>query len=121
VGFYEDKRDGTVANAMAKYGMAMTLVVPAEGTYDPDTGAFTPGSDKTYAVRGLNGTYKKSRKGDITQAKSRFVYLSASGLAVEPTPNHKLRVSGVDYEILDVEPLTPGGITVMYQLQVQQP
>lgn len=121
MGFYEDKRDGTVKNAMAKYGMAMTLVVPAEGTFDPDDGDFTPGTDKLYAVRGLNGNFKKSRKQDMTQGKARFVYLSASGLAIEPTPNHKLRVSGVDYEILDVQPLTPGGVTVMYELQVLHP
>lgn len=121
MGFYEDKRDGTVKNAMAKYGMAMTLVVPAEGTFNEQTGAVTAGTDKLYPVQGLNGNFKKSRKADITQAKSRFVYLSASGLTIEPTPNHKLRVSGVDYEIVDVQPLTPGGVTVMYELQVLLP
>jgi hypothetical protein len=121
VGFYEDKRDGTVANAMAKYGFSATLVVPAAGTFDEATGGFTPGADKLYPVRALNGQVKKARGEAMTQAKSRFVYLACSGLAAVPSPNHKLRLGGVDHEIMDVEPIAPGEITVMYQLQVRLP
>lgn len=120
--WYEAKRDGTVKNAMAKYGMAMTLVVPAEGTYTPETGAFTPGTDKLYVVQGLIGTARKSRRADTeVNAKTRSVYLSPSGMTVEPVPNHKLRISNVDYEVVDVEAIAPGGVTVLYQLQVRLP
>jgi hypothetical protein len=120
-GFYESKRDGTVANAMAKYGMDMTLVVPAAGVFDGSDGSFSPGTDALYPVRGLNGQIKKARGDAMTNSKTRFIYLACNGLAVEPSNNHKLRVGDVDYEIMDVEPLAPGGITVMYQLQVRQP
>jgi len=122
VGFYEQKRDVTVKNSLAKYGVAMTLIVPPAGTFDDETGSFTPGTDQTYAVQGLVGTYRKTRKADTAvQAKSRYIYLSPSGMAVEPAVGNKLLISGVEYEILSVESISPAGITVLYQLEAQIP
>jgi len=120
--WYTAKRDGTVKNSMAKYGLPMTLVVPAVGTYTEGTGAFTAGTDKTYAVQGLIGNYRKSRKGDTAvQSKTRYIYLSPSGMTVEPEAGNKLRIGSTDYEIVDVELVQPGGITVLYQLEVRLP
>ena len=121
MGFYEDKRDGVAARALAKYGMAAQLVVPAAGVFDPETGALTQGTDKTYAVQVLLGSVTKARKQELTHASTLQVYLSASGLAVVPAVNNKLRISGVDYEILRSTPIAPGGVTVLYDLSVAVP
>ena len=119
--FYTDKRDGVVKNSLTKHGTAMTLVVPADGTFVPQTGGFTPGTDKSYSVQGLVGNYLKTRKTDTVQAKSRYIYLSPSGMTVTPMPGHKLRVENVEYEITSVDSVAPAGTVVLYQLQVQQP
>jgi hypothetical protein len=121
MGFYEDKRDGVVVRAMDKYGVTMHLVVPAAGAFVPATGAFTPGTDQLVSVRGLLGKYVRQRKQELTHGAQQYVYLSASGLAVVPAVNHKLRVAGVDYEITSVEEVSPGGIVVLYQLTVVRP
>lgn len=120
--FYEDKRDLTVKPLMAKYGTAMKLLVPSAGVYDSETGGLTTGSEASYSVQGLIGTYRKSRRsGEAIQAKAQFVYLSPAGLSVVPLPGHKLKISNVDYEIVDVETIAPGGTAVLYQVEVRLP
>jgi hypothetical protein len=121
-GWYEQKRDVTVKNALTKYGMAMTLIVPADGTFDEETGGLTQGTDKSYTVQGMVGNFRKSRKADSSVlAKSRYIYLSPSGMAVEPRVGNRLRVASVEYEILNVEDIAPAGITVLYQIEARLP
>ena len=120
--FYTDKRDGVVKNSLAKYGTAMKLVVPNAGIFNAETGGLTSGGESSYSVQGLVGNYRKSRRGqEAIQAKSQYVYLSPSGLNVTPMPGHKLKISTVEYEIVDVETVAPGGTAVLYQVEVRLP
>ena len=119
MGFYEDARDGFAKDLLTQFGFKAVLVVPAVGVHDHVTGGFMPGADKTYAVTALNGSVKRGRAKELTDAKSRTVYLQASGLAIVPLPGHKLRAGGVDLEVIEVEPVAPGEVAVLYQLRVQ--
>lgn len=122
MGFYEEKRDGVVKNSLAKYGTAMQLIIPAEGSYNAETGAFTSGGEATVTVQGLIGSFRKNRKGgEAIQAKNRYVYISPSGMKVQPAPGNRLKVASVEYEIVDVEVVGPGGVDVLYQLTVTLP
>jgi len=122
MGFYEDKRDLTVKPMLEKYGAAMQLLVPAVGGHDPETGGYTPGTETVHTVQGLVGTYRKrSRSGDAIQSRNQYVYISPSGMTVAPMPGHKLKVDGVEYEIVDVETISPGGTAVLYQVEVRLP
>lgn len=122
MGFYEDKRDLTVKPLLTRYGTNMKLLVPGEGVYDPDTGGLTAGAEASHTVLGLFGAVRKARKGDdAIQLRSRYVYLSPSGMRVEPTPGHKIKYGDVEYEVLNVEVIAPGGVAVLYQLEVRLP
>jgi hypothetical protein len=120
--FYEDKRDGVVKPLLARYGTAVQLIVPAAGTYTAETGSFTSGTEAVYTAKGLVGSFRKSRKsGEDVQSKNRYVYLDPSGLQVAPMPGNRLRVANVEYEITDVDTIEPGGVAVLYQLEVRLP
>ena len=120
--FYEDKRDKTVKPLLDRYGTAMQLIVPAAGTFTAATGAFTAGTPTTHTVQGLVGSYRKSRKsGEDIRTKTRYVYLSPSGMTVEPAPGHRLKVANIEYEVVTVEPISPAGVSVLYQLEVRMP
>lgn len=122
MGFYETKRDGTVKRALAKYGQTMKLVAPGAGAFNPVTGAFNPSADALYTVQGLFNTQRKGRQvATVSPQKDLSVYVGASGLSVEPSQTHKLRIGIVDYDIVNVEKIAPGGIAVMYLLQVRLP
>ncbi len=120
--FYEGLRDGVVKSLLTQYGMGMHLLVPSEGTFDPETGGLTGVTETAVAVTGVSGKYLKAQKsGTSIHNRSQYVYLSPSGMTVVPTASHRLRVSGLEYEIVSVEVVAPGGVTVLYQLEVREP
>jgi hypothetical protein len=121
VGFYESKQE-LVHRSLTKYGMDAYLVVPGVDVIDPVTGGRTAGSASLLKVRVLNGDFNQSRKGGTEiHARSRSVYMSPVGVKVKPSVSHMLRVGGLDYQIMQVSTVDPGGVAVLYQLQVQLP
>lgn len=120
--FYEGLRDGVVKSLLSQYGMGMHLLVSSEGTFTPATGAVTGITETAIAVTGLSGKYLKAQKsGTSINNRSQYIYLSPSGMTVVPTASHRLRVSGLEYEIVSVETIAPGGVAVLYQLEVREP
>jgi hypothetical protein len=122
VGFYESLRDGTVSKLITQYGQAVTLKVPSAGTFNAETGGFTAGAEASYTTVGVADAFFKSEKGGSNVKTKRLkVYLSPADLAVEPTTSHRIVVSGVEYDIVSVKPVAPGGIVVLYELDVVLP
>ena len=103
-------------------GKAATLRVPGAGTFDPVTGALTPGAPTDYAVHVVEQRYEQSEvDGTLVQANDRRFIVSAiadSGVAlVAPSSAHKLIVGGVELAIVAVLPEQPGDIALDYTVQ----
>lgn len=110
------RAQATAARLLAKFGQTGTLTVPGSSSGDawnPTIGAATT-ETVTFAVlsfenRDIDGT--KIKMGD------KKVYLSASGLAAVPTTDCTLTIGSAVHSIEGVEPLSPAGVVVFYQLQ----
>lgn len=53
-------------------------------------------------------------------ATDKKVLLKAGGLAVTPNTTDKLVIGSIEHSIVRVEPLAPGGVVVMFQLQCRR-
>lgn len=90
------------------------------------TGAVTtPPTPVNHAGYAVASPVRRRRRGDAEAETTKLVgyVLSAikddGSVMPEPSPAaHVLVVGGVEYEIADVTPTAPGGIPVIYQLQV---
>ncbi|MGN6774256.1 hypothetical protein [Rhizobium sp.] len=56
----------------------------------------------------------------LIQRGDRMVYLSTEGLSITPTLADRLLIAGTEYAIVDIQPLSPGGAVVFWQLQVRR-
>ncbi|SCB52460.1 hypothetical protein [Rhizobium lusitanum] len=56
----------------------------------------------------------------LIQRGDRMVYLSTEGLSITPTLADKMLIGGVEHAIVDIQPLSPGGTVVFWQLQVRR-
>lgn len=64
-------------------------------------------------------TYEKSEiDGTTIQAGDRKVLMTAIA-GVEPKPSDVLTISGTAYTVINVWPLAPAGVTVMYEVQAR--
>ena len=100
-----------------EFGQAATLTRPTDGGGDP----WNP-------TLGATGTYEVSivpldasffdRPGSLIEAGRDTVLVSAEGLAVVPSRSDRLTYRGGSHEITDVRPLDPGGVAVLFELDV---
>lgn len=56
----------------------------------------------------------------LIQRGDRMVYLSTEGLSITPTLADRLVIGDIEHAIVDIQPLSPGGTIVFWQLQVRR-
>ena len=110
-----------LAEASAAVGdgpLIVTLVRTAGGPQTPwDTSAFTETAETS--LRAVVGRYdRRLVDGTLIMAGDRRVMVEAG--PVEPTTADRLRIGGEDYAIVAVRPLAPGGVALMYEVQVRR-
>jgi len=64
--------------------------------------------------------HQRERDGTLIQAHDRKFLVSTEGIDIVPTTEDALAVGTETYQIIDVKPLAPGGVAVMYTLQVRR-
>jgi hypothetical protein len=110
------KTRGTAEKLIENFGQDATLTQYANsGTaYNPTR----TGTDHTcrlvvteYADRDVDGT--------LVLRTDRNVIISTAGLAVIPSKADTLTIGGVAHQIVEIMPLEPGGIVVIWQAQVR--
>lgn len=116
---YISTRDDVADPLIEEFGVAMTLVEPND-TVDVVTGRETDGTDTNHSVTGVMLQYKVKEMGGGIEMGDFKCLLSATGLSVVPNPNMKLKVGTDLYNIVDVKPLRPANVDVMYTLQVRR-
>lgn len=123
--FYTELRDNTVAPLLAKLGFPMVIQSSRPPTIDPDTGAITVAA--TTVSTAVNGIFRFFSQDEIDgrdilandiQALIEATALNTAG--VSPDTAMQLIAKGNTYTVVRVTPTIPGGIELMYRLQIRR-
>lgn len=116
-GFDYTKTRATAERLIAKFGQQGQLrrITVSGPDYDPVQ------TSQAFACMLVDLDHTQTHFGDtLTQRGDRMIYLSTAGLLVEPTLADRLVVGGVEHAIVDIQPLSPGGIALLWQLRVRR-
>ncbi|WP_267550075.1 hypothetical protein [Rhizobium rhizogenes] len=111
------KARATAERLIAKFGQRGSLrrITSAGPDYDPVQ------ISEDFACLLVDLDHNQTHIGDtLIQRGDRLVYLSTKGLSITPTLADKVLIGGVEHAIVDLQPLSPGGTVVFWQLQVRR-
>ncbi|MFT4184435.1 MAG: hypothetical protein QM636_21245 [Rhizobium sp.] len=115
--FDYDRMRATAERLIAKFGQTGSLrrIANAGPDYDPVQ------TSAAFACLLVDLDHSEAHVADtLIQRGDRMVYLSTEGLSITPTLADRLVIGGVEHAIVDVQPLSPGGTVVLWQLQVRR-
>lgn len=107
----------TADRLIERFGQAVTLKRPTNtGTsYNPTV------SWASHAGRAVVLNYdNRDVDGTRVLATDKRVMLSKASLSIEPGPQDRLVIGGVEHGIVSVMPLAPGGTTLLYEIQARR-
>lgn len=116
--FDYSRSKATADRLLARFGQAGTLRRPtSSGTsYNPTQGAPDDHACTFAVLDYANAEVDGSR----VLATDKKALLAKGALTIEPKTSDKLLIGRVSHSIVRVEPLAPGGITVMWTLQCRR-
>jgi len=107
--------------AIADAGTTLTIKRSVSGVTDPITGITTGGTVDLHTVTGVKLRFKNTDiDGTLVKSGDLRILLSVEGLTVIPESTDTIMISGIDWKIIDVKPLEPAEIVVLYELQVRR-
>lgn len=115
--FDYDRTRATAERLIAKFGQKGSLrrISSAGPNYDPVQ------TNEDFACSLVDLDQSQVHVADtLVQRGDRIVYLSTDGLSITPTLADKVLIGGVEHSIVDIQPLSPGGTVVFWQLQVRR-
>lgn len=123
--FYTDLRDNTVEPLLADLGFDMVLESSREPTIDPNTGAITsPAVVVSTTIKGIFRFFSQDEingkdilSGDL-QALVEGKRLNTANIV--PDTTMQLVAKGIKYSVVRVTPTQPGGIPVLFRLQIRR-
>lgn len=122
--FYTDLRDNTVDPLMKEFGFLMSLKSSREPVIDPDTGIITTAS--TDILTPVTGIFRFYSQDEINNQDvfANDIQCLVGGTEFDtagiiPTTSMQLVAQGVTYNIVRVTPTQPGGVSVLYRLQIR--
>ena len=125
--FYTDLRDGTVAPLLssAQFGFPMVLRSSREPVINPNTGGITtPAVVVETTITGLFRFYSQDEiNNEDVLANDIQALISAKELndaGVEPDTSMQLIAKGVTYNVVRNTPTMPGGVPLLYRLQIRR-
>lgn len=104
---------------LKKFGQSMTLTRDVAGAYDPTTGSVS-NTVQTFVDFGVVLPYSNgvsSIADSLIQTGDRQVFIQMS---TEPKPTDKITIAGAVHNIVNVKPLEPAGVNVLYELQIRK-
>ena len=109
----------TAARLLLKYGQSVMLKYESGGTADPATGVVTvPATQETVNGYGVASRYKNAEV-DGTLIKSSDQRLILEKVSTVPQVGWRAQVSGKEYKVMDVMPVSPGNEDVIYICQLR--
>ncbi len=123
--FYTDLRDDTVDPMMDQFGFDMILRSSREPTIDPDTGIVTTAATPVdTTVTGLFRFYSQDEIDDKNILANDIQCLigatEVNTAGIDPDSTMQVIAKGSTYNVVRVTPTQPGGIEVLYRLQIRK-
>jgi hypothetical protein len=110
----------SAARIIASKGQAVTLTASTAGAYDPATGsvALTPSTvTTTGVVLPLSRGITHAAGTDIQVGDQQLLL---PGDIAQPAIGTKATIGGVDYTIIEVSPLSPGGTALLHDCVIRR-
>ena len=112
------KMAATAGRLLERFGKTVTITRTTGGTYDPVTGAATPGTPETFEPKGILTKYPDNLiDGTRIQMSDRKLILDDT---VMPTMDDKPTIQGEEWTIKDIETVSPAGTPLIYFVQVRR-
>lgn len=126
--YYANLRDNRVLPRLKKRGVLMYLVKYLSESFNDTTGDVTTGTSTSYPVYGVLTGSRKRRWNPPDDARDTLVeetmvdllYLEATGVPANFDMTYRLQRGTKVSDIVRIEPLEPGGIPVLYQIEVKR-
>lgn len=128
---YAELRDNTVYDLLQdQFGFAMTLRSSREPTIDPNTGAITTAA--TTVDTTIYGIFRFFSQDEITKAlevgqdilandmQALVEAKTLNDLGIKPDTGMQVIAQGDTYNVVRVTPTQPGGVALMYRLQLRK-
>jgi hypothetical protein len=111
---------GTATRLLKQFGRKAVLTRKAQGTYNPATSSANQGAPVEYSVTVVTLEYS-SREIDGTNIVAGDVraYVEA-GADVEPAIGDNMTIDGQAWRVVQPKPLNPGGVVLLYDLQLRR-
>ena len=103
-----------VEEALLDVGFAATIIAPGAETgpeYDP-----TLGADVEYPVTVIDSIIRRRDVNGLETHTTRVLTVAANG--VTPVKGWHVSVRGVTHRIVEVMPLAPGGVDLLFKLEL---
>lgn len=113
---YAAMRD-TADELLDEFGQAAAIRRITNGGADPYAPTQTTADSAIVCV--VTEYAHREKDGTRVQARDRKVLVKAGGLAITPTPADKFVLGGLVSDIIDVCPVEPGGVVMLYEIQVR--
>ena len=106
------------ANILKKLGGNVTLRKITTGSYDTSTGIISETTaDST--VQGLLENIKKAETNGLIRANDKKHTISAKGLSSEVTPQDRIIIAGIEYQIIQVDKNEQNNVVITYELYLR--
>lgn len=117
--FYDDMA-ATALSLLAEFGTPIVLQRDSGETFDPVTDVVTPGSTANLTVSGVFSKTTQSVKdsfGGNVQSGDRVLIIDATQT---PQTSDRVVVGGYPWKIVEIQPVSPAGIALIYRVLVRQ-
>ena len=114
--FYAGLATKTIS-LLTKFGQNVTVTRAIVGTIDPVDGAGTAGTSTTFTAYAAVFNYRKNLVDGAQILSTDKKCLMQSG--TEPMINDVVTTADGDFQVINVDPLTPAGTVVKYDVQLR--
>lgn len=117
--FYTNLRDGVAHKQLVDKGLTM-VIRKRTNTFDEDTGTVSAEKDADHSTVGIIFPQKVDLRADSSGAtkNTKTLLVSATGLTVVPEVEDIIVFGDREHIVIAVEPISPGGIDVVYEVMV---
>lgn len=116
---YVGLRDVTVEPLLAEFGKSGTLHMNESGTGDPWDSQLD--AETTIDVTVVQTRFEKSdNQGTLVEADDALFLVSTDGVTGDPALADRMTVDGVLYQVVRVDPLKPGPVTMLWKVHARK-
>jgi hypothetical protein len=116
---YATLRDGTVEALIDDFGDDGTLYVNDPGSGNEWDSQIE--SEVPHAVRLVRTQFTRAdNNGTLVEETDSMFLISTAGVTVDPELAHRLEVNGTKFQVVRVDPLKPGPVTMLWRVHARK-